>query len=141
MVSFISQGAKTRSCKKSAKGIFFFLNGPLCFTIPSKVSQVKFKPSKSRYFFSKNVINFLQNSCESGKFKSFNWNVIETSGHNIGMLVKSLNILKKKKNKPHLLIAHTIKGKSVKFMENKFESHYHVLNEKDYKISLKGLRV
>ena len=85
----------------------------------------------------KNIINL---EPIKSKFKSFNWNVIDCNGHHINDLVKSLNILKKKKNKPNLLIAHTIKGKSVKFMENKFESHYHVLNEKDYKISLKGLR-
>ncbi len=73
------------------------------------------------------------------KFKSFNWNVLETNGHNIQLLVKSFNILKKKKNKPNLLIANTVKGKSVKFMENKFESHYQVLSEKEYEIALKGL--
>ena len=73
------------------------------------------------------------------KFKSFNWNVVESNGHDIEALIKSLNSLKKRKNKPNLLIAHTVKGKSVKFMENKFESHYQVLNEKDYKISLKAL--
>ncbi len=85
----------------------------------------------------KNIINL---EPIKSKFKSFNWNVIESNGHNIETLVKSLSFLKKKKNKPNLLIAHTIKGKSIKFMENKFESHYHVLNKKDYEISLKGLR-
>jgi len=85
----------------------------------------------------KNIINL---EPIKSKFKSFNWNVIESNGHNIETLVKSLSLLKKKKNKPNLLIAHTIKGKSIKFMENKFESHYHVLNKKDYEISLKGLR-
>ena len=65
----------------------------------------------------------------------------ETSGDLIASsLVKSLNILKRRKNKPNLLIAHTVKGKSVKFMENKFESHYQVLKEKDYEISSKGLK-
>ena len=51
-----------------------------------------------------------------------------------------ITYLTKKSNKPNLLIAHTVKGKSIKFLENKFESHYHVLNKKEYEISLKGLR-
>lgn len=85
----------------------------------------------------KNIINL---EPIKSKFKSFNWNVIECDGHNINTIIKSLNNLKKKSNKPNLLIAHTVKGKSIKFLENKFESHYHVLNKKEYEISLKGLR-
>ena len=85
----------------------------------------------------KNIINL---DPVKSKFKSFNWNVIESNGHDIDSLIKSLNFLKKNKHKPNLLIAHTVKGKSVKFMENKFESHYQVLSEKDYEISLKGLK-
>ena len=73
------------------------------------------------------------------KFESFNWNVIQTDGHNILEILRSLELLNKKKKRPNLLIANTIKGKGVKFMENKFESHYEVLNEKKYNISIKNL--
>jgi len=73
------------------------------------------------------------------KFESFNWNVIQTDGHNILEILRSLKSLNKKKKRPNLLIANTIKGKGVKFMENKFESHYEVLNEKKYNISIKNL--
>ena len=48
-------------------------------------------------------------------------------------------MLNKKRKRPNLLIANTIKGKGVKFMENKFESHYEVLNEKKYNLSIKNL--
>jgi len=73
------------------------------------------------------------------KFESFNWNVIQTDGNNILEILRSLKSLNKKKKRPNLLIANTIKGKGVKFMENKFESHYEVLNEKKYNISIKNL--
>ena len=48
---------------------------------------------------------------------------------------------KNKSVRPNLIIAHTIKGKNVKFMENKFESHYQVLDKKEYDLALKGLKV
>ncbi len=73
------------------------------------------------------------------KFQSFNWNVEVVDGHNIQNIISGLKKLKKLKKKPNLIIANTVKGKNVKFMENRFESHYHVLNENEYKISLKGL--
>jgi transketolase len=73
------------------------------------------------------------------KFKSFNWNVLETDGHNIKLLIETLKKFNNNKSRPNLIIAHTVKGKYVKFMENKFESHYQVLSENDYQISLKGL--
>ena len=73
------------------------------------------------------------------KFESFNWNVIQTDGHDISKILRSLTQLNNKKNRPNLLIANTTKGKGVKFMENKFESHYEVLNEKKYNLSIKNL--
>ena len=42
-------------------------------------------------------------------------------------------------NKPNLVIANTIKGKGISYLENKLESHYSVLDEKQYKIALKEL--
>jgi transketolase len=73
------------------------------------------------------------------KFKSFNWNVVEADGHNIVSLLKALKSCKNNKDRPNLIIAHTIKGKYIKFMENKFESHYQVLSKQDFIISLKDL--
>ena len=76
------------------------------------------------------------------KFQSFNWNVDQVDGHNVKQIIKSLNKLNNKKNKkPNLIIANTIKGKGVKFMENKFESHYEVLDTSKYNISIKNLRL
>ena len=66
------------------------------------------------------------------KFESFGWNTLEVDGHNIESIVNASRELLKKKNKPNLIIANTIKGKGVDSMENKLESHYEVLDEKKY---------
>mgnify|MGYP006074965795 FL=1 len=73
------------------------------------------------------------------KFENFNWNILEADGHNIQNLIQQFNKISSLKDKPNLIIANTIKGKSISFMENKFESHYQVLDNKDYLQSLKDL--
>ena len=80
--------------------------------------------------------NILNLSSLKKKVKSFNWNVYEADGHNIKDLISKSNKLILKKNKPNLIIANTIKGKGISFMENKFESHYQVLNKKELKMKL-----
>ena len=73
------------------------------------------------------------------KFESFNWNVVEAMGHNVNSILNSLKSFNNKKKRPNLIIAHTIKGKGIKFMENKFESHYQVLDKKNYDLSIKNI--
>ena len=75
------------------------------------------------------------------KFESFNWNIIQTNGHDISKILKSLKSFKNKKKRPNLLVANTIKGKGVKFMENRFESHYEVLDKKKHQLSIKNLNL
>jgi transketolase len=70
------------------------------------------------------------------KAQSFKWNVLETNGHDIHSIIKKINRLFLKKNKPNLIIANTIKGKGISFMENRFESHYQVLDKNTYLKSL-----
>jgi transketolase len=52
------------------------------------------------------------------KLEAFGWNVIEIDGHNIVQLQEAFDRCNKIKNKPSVIIAHTIKGKGVSFMEN-----------------------
>ena len=61
------------------------------------------------------------------KFISFNCNVSEVNGHDFKKIYKSLN--SRKKNRPNLIIAHTIKGKGISYMENKIEWHYKTPNK------------
>lgn len=57
------------------------------------------------------------------KWKSFGWNVIEINGHNFKKIIWAFKKAKKTKHKPTVIIANTVKGKGVKFMENKWEWH------------------
>ena len=58
------------------------------------------------------------------KFRAFNWAVRELDGHNHEDISDSLNNLPLEPGKPSCLIAHTVKGKGVDFMEGKLQWHY-----------------
>jgi len=72
------------------------------------------------------------------KLISFNCNVSQIDGHNINQIIKSLN--SKNNNKPNIIIANTIKGKGVKFMENTILWHYASPNKKELGDALKDLK-
>ena len=57
------------------------------------------------------------------KYKSFGWNVIEIDGHDLEQILEGFDKAKSVKGKPSVLIANTIKGKGVSFMENKVGWH------------------
>jgi transketolase len=58
------------------------------------------------------------------KFRAFNWAVKEIDGHNHGEIRAALNSPPWEAGKPSCLIAHTVKGKGVDFMEDKLLWHY-----------------
>jgi transketolase len=57
------------------------------------------------------------------KWASFNWNIIEIDGHNMKEVLDSLDEACMSKDRPTVIIAHTVKGKGVSFMEGKAEWH------------------
>jgi transketolase len=59
----------------------------------------------------------------SAKWRAFGWHVIEVDGHDIEKLTAAFEEAKKVKGKPTMLIARTIKGKGVSFMENQAGWH------------------
>ena len=67
------------------------------------------------------------------KFRSFGFNVININGHNFEEILNSFELARKTKNKPTCIVAKTIKGKGVPFMENKAEWHGKAPNEEQYK--------
>ena len=73
------------------------------------------------------------------KFKSFGFEVINVDGHNIPELIKAFEQAKKIKGKPTAIIANTIKGKGVSFMENEAGWHGKAPNEEQYKLAMKEL--
>lgn len=75
------------------------------------------------------------------KWKAFGWEAIEVNGHNILEIVNALGEIPFAKNKPSVLIAHTIKGKGISFMENKPIWHYRLPNDGEMKIACKELGI
>ncbi len=57
------------------------------------------------------------------KWRHFGWHVIETDGHDYEQLNKAFDEVRTIKGKPQVIIAHTVKGKGVSFIENKVEWH------------------
>lgn len=65
------------------------------------------------------------------KLESFNWRVLEIDGHNHDQIFNALT-LENIERKPTVIIAHTIKGKGVSFMENQLAWHYKSPNKEQY---------
>lgn len=73
------------------------------------------------------------------KWKSFGWEVREVIGHNFNALIKALDEFDTVKEKPFVIIAHTIKGKGVSFMEDNAKWHGKAPNAEQLKQALEEL--
>ncbi len=73
------------------------------------------------------------------KWEAFGWQVIEVDGHNLAQLLNAFEQAKLVKEQPTAIIAHTVKGKGVSFMENKAEFHGKAPNAAEVEIALKEL--
>jgi transketolase len=74
------------------------------------------------------------------KFKSFNWNVIKIkNGHNFKQINKAIKKALKLKGKPTVIIANTIKGKGISYMENEAKWHGKAPNDEEYKKAMEEL--
>ena len=73
------------------------------------------------------------------KWKSFGWEVFEVDGHNHNDLIKVLSFDSINAKKPRCIIAHTIKGCGVSFMENKVLWHYRSPQGEEYKEAISEL--
>ena len=74
------------------------------------------------------------------KFKAFNWSVIEVDGHNIAEIINAINKAKAIFENPTVIIAHTIPGKGVDFMEGDYTWHGKPPNWMDAVEALRDLR-
>ena len=73
------------------------------------------------------------------KIEAFGWEVLEIDGHNIEAIIKALDYAETIKNKPTCIIAYTIKGKGVSFIENTHKWHGRAPNKEEYEEALKEL--
>ena len=73
------------------------------------------------------------------KWKAFGWHVIEVDGHDFAQLFDAFERAKPIKGQPTVIIAHTVKGKGVSFMEHNVDFHGKAPNAAEVEIALKEL--
>ena len=72
------------------------------------------------------------------KIKAFGWNVVEIDGHDMNQILDALE-QSKTSDKPFAIIAHTVKGKGVSFMENNAGWHGKAPNDEQLEQALQEL--
>ena len=90
------------------------------------------------------VLDTLDNTLSSlqplaDKFRTFGWEVKEIDGHNTKEIFETLNSIPFKKGKPSCVIAHTVKGKGVSFMESRLNWHYRGLSKEEREQALEEI--
>ncbi len=75
-----------------------------------------------------------------GKWESFGWHVVEVDGHNIESVIDACSMARAITERPTMIIAHTVPGKGVPFMEYDFHWHGAPPNSEQAKTALKKLR-
>ncbi|HBA36498.1 TPA: transketolase [Candidatus Falkowbacteria bacterium] len=84
--------------------------------------------------FTKDVVNL--DPLEK-KFEAFNWEVMRIDGHDFSELYRAFTVLSNSQSgRPKLIIADTIKGRGVSFIENKLEWHYRWPSDEEYQQGL-----
>jgi len=73
------------------------------------------------------------------KWRAFNWEVFEINGHDMSQIVNTIERAQEVVGKPSMIIAHTIKGKAVSFMENECEWHGKAPNDEEYRLAMDEL--
>ena len=73
------------------------------------------------------------------KWQAFGWHVIEVDGHDFAQLLDAFEQAKLITGQPTVIIAHTIKGKGVSFMEDVVEWHHGVPNDEQYHLAIAEL--
>ncbi|MBI3588957.1 MAG: transketolase [Candidatus Liptonbacteria bacterium] len=73
------------------------------------------------------------------KYEAFNWHVIEIDGHNFEQIVDAVSEAKAIHEKPTMIVAHTIPGKGVSFMENDYKWHGMPPNQEQARQALREL--
>lgn len=74
--------------------------------------------------------------------QAMGWETVRIDGHNMEIIVTTINeLLRRKNNLPKAIIAETIKGKGISFMENNNQWHHGHLSEEQYRVAMKELSV
>jgi len=71
----------------------------------------------------------------SGKWQAFGWNALEIDGHSYEQILSALNTFRLDNTRPTAIIAHTIKGKGVSFMQDDNNWHYRIPTAEEVKMA------
>ena len=75
------------------------------------------------------------------KWEAFGWKTIEINGHNYSEILDALSLFQSENHKPLAIIANTIKGKGVSFMEDDNNWHYRIPNQGEVVLAKKELGI
>ena len=75
------------------------------------------------------------------KFKSFGWDVHELDGHDHQQILNAVNGVSVRQDRPTMVVAHTVKGKGISFMEDDNNWHYRVPTSEEVKLAKAELGV
>jgi transketolase len=73
------------------------------------------------------------------RWRSFGWDVQEVDGHDCGGLARALDRATADDSRPHMVLARTVFGKGVSFMERRIEWHYLTMSEEEYALAAEQL--
>jgi transketolase len=75
----------------------------------------------------------------AAKWDAFNWQVFEMDGHDMAQIVTTIETALEGRGRPTVIIAHTIKGKGVSFMENDCDWHGRAPDDEQYAQAIREL--
>ena len=96
---------------------------------------------RNKLQISGNTENIMKLENLVSRWSSFGWKVLEVDGNDINEIINAFNKLPVCKGKPHLIIAHTVKGKGISFVENNPKWHHNVPNKQQLQQALEELDI
>jgi len=116
----------------------------------SLMSSSKYNLNNLILFVDRNNLQSCGKTCDISdiepldkKFKSFNWNILTINGHKIREILSAIYKIKNRNiqfpNKPTVIIANTIKGKGISFIENNNSWHQCPITKEQYIEAMKEL--
>jgi len=75
-----------------------------------------------------------------GRYRSFNWKVFEIDGHNIKEIIETVDEAKKEKENPSVIVANTVFGKDISFMEGNPDWHARAPNKEEFEKAMEELK-
>ena len=74
------------------------------------------------------------------KWQSFGWHVQRVDGHDVRQILAAVETAKRSSGQPHMIIADTVKGKGISYMENSIKWHSHPISEDEYRTAMADLQ-